>query len=135
MKSLRHRIELVVLLIVCGIFMNVLSDALHPAPLQAQAPLNTPATAFRFAAYRAATTGTVVKATPGILHAVNVTSNGPATSFLSIYDHATLTSGTRIAEIDLTAKGSYIYDLYFANGLTFNTTASLSPGEFTIVYR
>jgi hypothetical protein len=80
------------------------------------------------------TTGTVIKAGPGILH--SITFNTPtATAVITLYDNASAASGTTIGQVTV-ATGqpcvTVIYDLTFLTGLTIKVATAAS--DLTISY-
>lgn len=75
---------------------------------------------------------TTIKTGPGYLHSITVNTAG-TTSTATVYDNTT-NSGTKIATIDTTAKGTLTYDLAFSTGLTI-VTAGGAAGDLTVTYR
>jgi hypothetical protein len=71
---------------------------------------------------------TVVKASPGVLHTLNVYV---ATTTIKVYDGPAAT-GTQIAEIDAVA-GQWTFDAAFGTNLTIVTTGD--TGVMTVTYR
>ncbi len=79
-------------------------------------------------------TTTTVKSGAGVLHIVNVNTDGTVASTVTIYDN-TAGSGTKIATIDsLTLSGPFQYDIAFTIGLTLVTTGTSAP-DITVSYR
>ena len=78
-------------------------------------------------------TTTTVKSAAGILHTICI--NTPAaTETLTVYDN-TSASGTKIGTLTEFASvpGCFIYDTYFANGLTI--VSATAAGDITIAYQ
>ncbi len=81
-----------------------------------------------------ASTATIIKASPGILH--SITFNKPvATAVVSIYDNTTATLGTLIGTITVPSSPQPVtlfYDVAFNTGLSINVATAVS--DITISY-
>ncbi len=78
---------------------------------------------------------TVVKASPGTLHAITL-NNPTATEVITLYDNASAASGTKIGTITVPASPqavTLLYDIQFTNGLTIQTATATS--DITVSYK
>jgi hypothetical protein len=75
---------------------------------------------------------TLVKSGAGVLTAIVVNTSGASSNIATIYDSLT-GSGTVIAILDTTSKGTYNYNVAFSNGLTVVTTTG-TAGDLTVTY-
>lgn len=113
--------------------MITLSNAMHPTPLEAQAPTNVATPAFNGVNITTNTT-TVVKSGGGILHTICVGTVGTGTATFKIYDSALLSAGTSYGTFTTDSKGCYVFDIVFRTGLAIYTT-STTAANITVNYR
>ena len=78
-------------------------------------------------------TTTVVKSGAGTLKSININTAGASANVATVYDN-TAGSGTVIAVIDTTAKGTHHYDIAFGTGLTI-VTATGTAADLTVSTR
>lgn len=81
---------------------------------------------------------TVVKGSPGFLHAIIFNSAAAATNVTTVYDNIAA-SGTKIGTItpvstNANVPNSVIYDCVFATGLTI-LTATANSSDMTVIFR
>jgi hypothetical protein len=83
----------------------------------------------------ATNTTTVVKGSAATLRSVTVNTKGTGTSTVTIYDHASTATGTKVATIDsATFMGSAMFDVACANGIVVVTTGTAAP-DVTVSYK
>jgi hypothetical protein len=79
-------------------------------------------------------TTTVVKGTPGVLHAVTVNTKGTVASTVTVYNNTSAT-GTIVAIIDsLNLSGQFLFDVTMSLGITVVTTGTAAP-DITVAWR
>lgn len=108
--------------------VTVSSDTVHPVTFAASA---TGGYSFT---HIATSTDTVVKASAGTLHGINVNTKGTVASAITIYNNTTCT-GAVIAVIDsLTLSGLFVYDVAASVGICVTTTGTVAP-DVTALYK
>ncbi len=82
----------------------------------------------------ATSTNTIVKASAGTLHGININTKGTIASAVTIYNNTTCT-GAVIAIIDsLTLSGLFEYDVAAGVGICVTTTGTAAP-DVTVIYK
>ena len=89
---------------------------------------------FSFVNYSTNQTTTVVKGTPGFLHAVVINTKGTVASVTTVYNSASGASNPIAAIDSLTLEGTLLYDCICSNGLVITTTGTVAP-NVTVIYR
>lgn len=108
--------------------VTVSSDTVHPVTFAASA---TGGYSFT---HISTSTDTVVKASAGTLHGVNINTKGTVASAITIYNNTTCT-GAVIAVIDsLNLSGLFVYDVAASVGICVTTTGVVAP-DVTALYK
>lgn len=84
--------------------------------------------------YTANQTATIIKPSPGFLHAVTVNTKGTVASAVSIFDHASAATNPIGVINSLDLSGTFFYNGNLANGLVITTTGTAAP-NVTVSWR